>query len=218
MMPRGNAEPAMFTFGTLIAKSVFLDHSKKYILIRMIIIYNYIVSDYCTHHAKASNRVERMTTRFIGPADRLTLAKKPQRAIHCWQDEFNSGQSFFKQAMWTMALPHAGRAFEIAEILLGSDTVESANGRELFTASASLLIDTLGKLGEPQLIQSVHWRALQGLTQDLHLQPKAGVEVAKHLERLYQLVSLQAASKILWMKTLPDTLRPSISRSVSDSR
>ena len=94
----------------------------------MIIIYNYIVSDYCTHHAKASNRVERMTTRFIGPADRLTLAKKPQRAIHCWQDEFNSGQSFFKQAMWTMALPHAGRAFEIAEILLGSDTVESANG------------------------------------------------------------------------------------------
>ena len=159
-----------------------------------------------------------MTTRYLSPTERLIFVEKTQRAIHCWQDEFNLGQSLFKQAMWTKALSHAGRAFEIAEILLGSDTVESANGRELFTASASLLIDTLGKLGESQLIQSVHWRALQGLTQDLHLQPKAGVQVAKHLERLYQLVSLQAASRVLWMQTLPDTLRSSAPRSVSDFR
>lgn len=114
-----------------------------------------------------------MTVRFIDPADRLALTIRPQRAIHCWQDDFDSGQRLYKRGMWAEALPHAGRAFEISELLLLNNSVESSNGREIFTASAALLIDTLGKLGELQMIQHIHWQALQWLKHDLQLKPQA---------------------------------------------
>jgi hypothetical protein len=127
-----------------------------------------------------------MKLRFICEVYRLELIRHPDKAIHCWQNGFDAGSSLYEQEMWDEALPYLGSAFETSEIILTTRAIQSTNARELFTASAALLIDVFGKTGAIPMTQKVYWLAVQRLTQELRIDPCAATAISQHLERLYR--------------------------------
>ena len=58
---------------------------------------------------------------------------------------------FNEQFLWTDAIPHAGCAFETAEILITSKEIDTAVAYEWFFASAKLLVDALKNFAEQPL-------------------------------------------------------------------
>ena len=84
---------------------------------------------------------------FLCDMHRKQLESKTAQAIRFWQDGFDTAKFFNEQFLWTDAIPHAGCAFETAEILITNKEIEAAVAYEWFFASAKLLVDALEGLG-----------------------------------------------------------------------
>ncbi len=78
---------------------------------------------------------------FICDLHRSQLQNNAAQAIRFWQDGFDTAQFFNGQCMWSDAIPHAGCAFEIAEILICKRKIEMAVAYEWFFASTKLLTE-----------------------------------------------------------------------------
>jgi hypothetical protein len=84
-----------------------------------------------------------MKLSFLCDMHRQQLESKTAQAIRFWQDGFDTAKFFNEQFLWTDAIPHAGCAFETAEILITNKEIEAAVAYEWFFASAKLLVDAL---------------------------------------------------------------------------
>ena len=127
-----------------------------------------------------------MKLRFLCGTHRAELARNPRRAVHCWQDGFDTGLLFCEQQMWHEALPHLGCAFETAEILLTTKAIESHGAYELFASSAGLLITVFRQIDYPDQAEQIYWMAVKRLTAELHNLPAEQTCIAEHLEQLYK--------------------------------
>ena len=127
-----------------------------------------------------------MKLRFLCGTHRMELSRNPEQAIHCWQNGFDTGQLFCEQQMWQEALPHLGCAFETSEILMTTKAVKPECAYELFTSSASLLIDAFERLDHADQCQEIYWMAIKRLTRELSCHPEEQARIGEHLEYLYR--------------------------------
>ena len=84
---------------------------------------------------------------FFCDAHRQELNKNITKDIRFWQEGFDTGQFFNEQGLSIEAIPHAGCAFEIAEILVTNKEIDVAEAYEWFYASTHLLADAFNSLG-----------------------------------------------------------------------
>ena len=88
-----------------------------------------------------------MKLTFLCEMHREQLESKTAQAIRFWQDGFDTAKFFNEQFLWTDAIPHAGCAFETAEILITSKEIDDAVAYEWFYASCKLLVDAFEAVG-----------------------------------------------------------------------
>ena len=88
-----------------------------------------------------------MKLTFLCEMHREQLESKTAQAIRFWQDGFDTAKFFNEQFLWTDAIPHAGCAFETAEILITSKEIDDAVAYEWFYASCKLLVDAFEAAG-----------------------------------------------------------------------
>lgn len=88
-----------------------------------------------------------MKLSFLCDMHRQQLESKTAQAIRFWQDGFDTAQFFSAQCQWTEVVPHAGCAFETAEILITNKEIDTTVAYEWFFASTKLLVDAFAGLG-----------------------------------------------------------------------
>jgi hypothetical protein len=88
-----------------------------------------------------------MKLTFLCEMHREQLESKTAQAIRFWQDGFDTAKFFNEQYLYTDAIPHAGCAFETAEILITSKEIDDAVAYEWFYASCKLLVDAFEAVG-----------------------------------------------------------------------
>lgn len=125
-----------------------------------------------------------MKLRFLCANHRKLLAQKPEQAIHCWQNGFETGQWLCEQRRWDEALSHVGCAYEAADIVLSSQIVAADSAYELFVSSTCLLVETLAQLGEVRRAADVYEMTVQRLMRDAGRIPELQGAVLNHLDAL----------------------------------
>ena len=153
---------------------------------QMVTILTCIVNKKHYYLSKTIKWDNQMKLRFLCGQHRAQLNEQPEKAIHCWQNGFDTGQLFCEQHNWAEALPHLGCAFEAADIILTNQLVETESACELFVASATLLLDAYGNLDYLAQSQEVYWMAMQRLTNELANDTSIEASVAHHLDHLYK--------------------------------
>ncbi|MGB2172744.1 MAG: hypothetical protein ACPHYD_02095 [Porticoccaceae bacterium] len=88
-----------------------------------------------------------MKLSFLCDMHRQQLESKTAQAIRFWQDGFDTAKFFNEQFLWMDAIPHAGCAFETAEILITNKEIDVAVAYEWFYASCKLLVDAFESVG-----------------------------------------------------------------------
>ena len=84
---------------------------------------------------------------FLCDAHRQELNTNITKAIRFWQEGFDAGQFFNEQGLLIETIPHAGCAFEIAEILVTNKEIDVAVAYEWFYALTLLLANAFNNLG-----------------------------------------------------------------------
>ena len=77
--------------------------------------------------------------RFLCPRHRNWLLKAPRRAPSFWYAGMRAAQSLIARGRWHEALPHAGSAFEAAQVMVGDPHHCSREWLQRHTASRQLL-------------------------------------------------------------------------------
>lgn len=129
-----------------------------------------------------------MKLRFLCGAHRMQLSKKPDQAINCWQNGFDTGQTLHDEELWGDALPHLGCAFETSEILMTIKAVEPQCACELFASSAALLASNFEKLDLIEQSRDIYWMAINRLELELSYHSAGHFWINQHLKHLYELV------------------------------
>ena len=88
-----------------------------------------------------------MKLSFLCDSHRQELTINVTKAIRFWQEGFDTAQFFNEQGLWMEAIPHAGCAFEVAEIFITNKEIDCAMAYEWFYASTLLLTDEFASLG-----------------------------------------------------------------------
>jgi hypothetical protein len=127
-----------------------------------------------------------VTLKFLCDPTRLELTQKPEKAINCWQNGFDTGHLLCNKNMWQQALPHLGCAFETSEIMLTTKAVEHELAYEIFTSSASSLIEGFFRLDHVQQCHQIYWKAVKRLTREYSCNPEQQTCISAHLESLYR--------------------------------
>lgn len=127
-----------------------------------------------------------MKLQFLCDGHRLELSNKPAKAIHCWQNGFDTGQLLFDQDMWQEAIPHFGCAFEAAEIMITTSALPPQRAYELFSSSAISLALTFEKLGNKRLSADIYWLAINRLERELSYPLEDTTSINHYLHSLYQ--------------------------------
>lgn len=127
-----------------------------------------------------------MTLNFLCRKHRHQLTTRPEIAINCWQNTFESGQRLQNQKKWKEAVPRLGCALEAAEIILTNKLVDDEYAYELFSCSASLLLDALKKLDQIKQSHEIYWQVIERFTLELANHPEAKASISPHMEELYQ--------------------------------
>ena len=127
-----------------------------------------------------------MKLRFLCDSHRGALTGKASLAINCWQNGFDTGQTFYEQKLWSDALPHLGCAFEAAEIMLSTQAIDRDNAYQFFTYSAVLLADTFMQLAFIERGREVCLLSIERLEKDFNFFPEAQHVIKSQLEILYR--------------------------------
>lgn len=134
-----------------------------------------------------------MSFGFLGHARRAELARKPERAIHCWQNGFDTGQCLCDQKRWREALPYLGTAFETSEIMMTTNAVKPQCAHELFNASAALLIDGYAGIGAKAQCEEIYRMAAVRLRRESCCYPEARARIKQYISQLHKHVQRSAA-------------------------
>jgi hypothetical protein len=129
-----------------------------------------------------------MKLRFLCESHRAAITQKASLAINCWQNGFDTGQTFYDQKMWRDALPHLGCAFETAEIMISTQAIDRDNAYQFFTYSAVLLADTFMQLAFIERGREVCLLSIGRLEKELNCFPETQNLIKSQLDILYQSV------------------------------
>tara|TARA_B110000879_G_scaffold76188_1_gene106189 strand:+ start:985 stop:1455 length:471 start_codon:yes stop_codon:yes gene_type:complete len=127
-----------------------------------------------------------MKLRFLCDSHRGALTQKASLAINCWQNGFDTGQTFYDQKLWSDALPHLGCAFETAEIMISTQAIDRDNAYQFFTYSAVLLADTFMQLAFIERGREVCLLSIDRLERELNVFPDTQDIIKSQLDILYQ--------------------------------
>jgi len=127
-----------------------------------------------------------MKLRFLCDSHRGALTEKASLAINCWQNGFDTGQTFYDQKLWSDALPHLGCAFESAEIMISTQAIDRDNAYQFFTYSAVLLADTFMQLAFIERGRQVCLLSIERLEKELNFFPETQDVIKSQLDILYQ--------------------------------
>ena len=113
-----------------------------------------------------------MKHQFLCATHRQELGANPTQALRCWRNGYEAGQTFIDMGCHYDALPHLGCAFEVAEIILTKQMLETYDAIVLFTTSAATLAKCLTKRGYQNQRESVIQLTIGRLSRELALHPE----------------------------------------------
>ena len=122
---------------------------------------------------------------FLCDAHRQELNTNITKAIRFWQEGFDTGQFFNEQGLWIEAIPHAGCAFEIAEILVTNKEIDVAVAYEWFYASTLLLANAFNNLVYKDEAYEVMGLAVERFDRELALSQVNQKLVMDYLNKLH---------------------------------
>jgi hypothetical protein len=126
-----------------------------------------------------------MKLSFLCDAHRQELNANVTKAIRFWQEGFDTAQFFNDQGLWIEAIPHAGCAFEIAEILVTNKDIDAAVAYEWFYASSQLLANAFNNLGYKEEAYQVMGLAVERFDRELAVSSADKTLVMDYLNKLH---------------------------------
>ena len=126
-----------------------------------------------------------MKLSFLCDAHRQELNANVTKAIRFWQEGFDTAQFFNDQGLWIEAIPHAGCAFEIAEILVTNKDIDAAVAYEWFYASSHLLANAFNNLGYKVEAYQVMGLAVERFDRELAVSSADKTLVMDYLNKLH---------------------------------
>ena len=126
-----------------------------------------------------------MKLSFLCDAHRQELNANVTKAIRFWQEGFDTAQFFNDQGLWIEAIPHAGCAFEIAEILVTNKEIDAAVAYEWFYASTQLLANAFNSLGYKEEAYEVMGLAVERFDRELAVSSADKTLVMDYLNKLH---------------------------------
>jgi hypothetical protein len=126
-----------------------------------------------------------MKLSFLCDAHRQELNANVTKAIRFWQEGFDTAQFFNDQGLWIEAIPHAGCAFEIAEILVTNKDIDAAVAYEWFYASSQLLANAFNNLGYKVEAYQVMGLAVERFDRELAVSSADKTLVMDYLNKLH---------------------------------
>lgn len=126
-----------------------------------------------------------MKLSFLCDAYRQELTTNVTKAIRFWQEGFDTAQFFNEQSLWVEAIPHAGRAFEIAEIFVTNKEIDFSVAYEWFYASTLLLANAFNSLGYTDEAYEVMGLAIERFDRELSLSDVEQKLVMDYLNKLH---------------------------------
>lgn len=129
-----------------------------------------------------------MKLSFLCAPHRVELTNKPNKAIRCWQDGFDTGQALYDQHMFKEALPYLGCAFETSEIILSSRIIDSKSACEFFSSSAVACANTLAQLECIDRAFEVFWMAINRLEKECYQHQKDKPWITSYLVYFYECI------------------------------
>jgi hypothetical protein len=126
-----------------------------------------------------------MKLSFLCDAHRQELNANVTKAIRFWQEGFDTAQFFNDQGLWIEAIPHAGCAFEIAEILVTNKEIDAAVAYEWLYASTQLLADAFNNLGYKEEAYEVMGLAVERFDRELAVSSADKMLVMDYLNKLH---------------------------------
>ena len=122
---------------------------------------------------------------FLCDAHRQELTTNITKSIRFWQEGFDTAQFFNDHGLWIEALPHAGCAYEVAEIFISNREIDIAVAYEWFYASTLLLADAFNSLGYTDEAYEVMGLAVDRFDRELTLPSVNQKLVMDYLNKLH---------------------------------
>ena len=126
-----------------------------------------------------------MKLSFLCDAHRQELTTNVTKAIRFWQEGFDTAQFFNEQSLWLEAIPHAGCAFEAAEIFVTNKEIDYTVAYEWFYASTILLAKAFDSLGNTDEAYEVMGLAIERFDRELALSNVEQKLVMDYLNKLH---------------------------------
>ncbi|MDA9570097.1 hypothetical protein N9R62_03010 [Porticoccaceae bacterium] len=126
-----------------------------------------------------------MNLSFLCDAHRQELTTNVTKAIRFWQEGFDTAQFFNEQSLWVEAIPHAGCAFEAAEIFVTNKEIDYTVAYEWFYASTILLAKAFNSLGNTDEAYEVMGLAIERFDRELALSNVEQKLVMDYLNKLH---------------------------------
>ncbi|MDA7826067.1 hypothetical protein N9I73_01720 [Porticoccaceae bacterium] len=126
-----------------------------------------------------------MNLSFLCDAHRQELTTNVTKAIRFWQEGFDTAQFFNEQSLWLEAIPHAGCAFEAAEIFVTNKEIDYTVAYEWFYASTILLAKAFNSLGNTDEAYEVMGLAIERFDRELALSNVEQKLVMDYLNKLH---------------------------------
>ena len=126
-----------------------------------------------------------MNLSFLCDAHRQELTTNVTKAIRFWQEGFDTAQFFNEQSLWLEAIPHAGCAFEAAEIFVTNKEIDYTVAYEWFYASTILLAKAFDSLGNTDEAYEVMGLAIERFDRELALSNVEQKLVMDYLNKLH---------------------------------
>lgn len=126
-----------------------------------------------------------MKLKFLCIAHREELEIKSSYAVRFWQNEFDAAKSYCEQGMWNEAVCHAGYAYETAEILVSSRSVDYEVSCNWFCHSTLLVTEIFSGLGYHNKAKEILGLAIRRLEKESNSSPHHRSIVINCLNRLY---------------------------------
>ena len=126
-----------------------------------------------------------MKLSFLCDAHRQELTTNVTKAIRFWQEGFDTAQFFNEQSLWVEAIPHAGCAYETAEIFITNKEIDYSVAYEWFYASTLLLADAFNSLGYTDEAYEVIGLAIERFDRELSLSDVERKLVMDYLNKLH---------------------------------
>ena len=126
-----------------------------------------------------------MKLSFLCDAHHQELTSNVAKAIRFWQEGFDTAQFYSEQSLWVEVIPHAGCAFETAEIFVTNKHIDYTVAYEWFYASSILLANAFNSIGNTDEAYEVMGLAIERFDRELSLSDVEQKLVMDYLNKLH---------------------------------